>query len=201
MVKALFEVARCLQPVVIFIDEVDALLTQRSDSEHESTRRIKTEFLAGLEGVSTAQDERLLVIGATNRPQELDEAARRRFVKRLYVPLPNEEARQHLLVTLLRKEKHSLSEEEIKQIAQNTDGYSGADMHNLCKDAAFEPVRSVVSYSSDDVQKLTREELGPITFGNFLTVLEHVKPSVAQSDLVIYEEWNQKFGSVSAPRK
>lgn len=78
---------------VIFIDEIDSLLSQRSDSEHESSRRIKTEFLVQLDGATTDNDERLLVIGATNRPQELDEAARRRFTKRLYIPLPVFEVR------------------------------------------------------------------------------------------------------------
>lgn len=73
---------------MIFIDEIDSLLSQRSDTEHESSRRIKTEFLVQLDGATTDNDEKLLVIGATNRPQELDEAARRRFVKRLYIPLP-----------------------------------------------------------------------------------------------------------------
>ncbi|CAG9829809.1 unnamed protein product [Diabrotica balteata] len=76
---------------VIFIDEVDSLLSQRSDTEHESSRRIKTEFLVQLDGATTDNEERILVIGATNRPQELDEAARRRFVKRLYIPLPEYE--------------------------------------------------------------------------------------------------------------
>jgi SpoVK/Ycf46/Vps4 family AAA+-type ATPase len=87
---------------VIFIDEIDSLLSQRSESEHESSRKIKTEFLVQLvstrdslfgmkyfifllfqDGATTSQDDRLLVVGATNRPQELDEAARRRLVKRL----------------------------------------------------------------------------------------------------------------------
>lgn len=88
MVRALFSVARVHQPAVIFIDEIDSLLSQRSDSEHESSRRIKTEFLVQLDGATTDNEERILVIGATNRPQELDEAARRRLVKRLYIPLP-----------------------------------------------------------------------------------------------------------------
>ena len=65
------------------------MLSQRNENEHESSRRIKTEFLVQLDGATTDNDERLLVIGATNRPQEVDEAARRRFVKRLYIPLPN----------------------------------------------------------------------------------------------------------------
>lgn len=70
------------------MDEIDSLLSQRSDTEHECSRRMKTEFLVQLDGATTDSEERILVIGATNRPQELDEAARRRFVKRLYIPLP-----------------------------------------------------------------------------------------------------------------
>lgn len=86
MVRALFAVARCQQPAVIFIDEIDSLLSQRGDSEHESSRRIKTEFLVQLDGAATSSEDRILVVGATNRPQEIDEAARRRLVKRLYIP-------------------------------------------------------------------------------------------------------------------
>ena len=78
MVRALFAVARVHQPSVVFIDEIDSLLSQRSESEHEASRRIKTEFLVQLDGATTEGDERILVVGATNRPQELDEAARRR---------------------------------------------------------------------------------------------------------------------------
>lgn len=88
MVRALFTIAAVHQPSVVFIDEIDSLLSQRSESEHESSRRIKTEFLVQLDGAGTKSDERILVIGATNRPQELDDAARRRLVKRLYIPLP-----------------------------------------------------------------------------------------------------------------
>ena len=78
MVRALFAVARVHQPSVVFIDEIDSLLSQRSESEHEASRRIKTEFLVQLDGATTEGEERILVVGATNRPQELDEAARRR---------------------------------------------------------------------------------------------------------------------------
>ncbi|KAK9762222.1 Fidgetin-like protein 1, variant 2 [Basidiobolus ranarum] len=78
MVRALFTVARCHQPAVIFIDEIDSLLTQRTDGEVEASRRIKTEFLIQFDGCGTTTDEdRILIVGATNRPQEIDEAARR----------------------------------------------------------------------------------------------------------------------------
>ncbi|KAK7235626.1 AAA-domain containing ATPase [Aureococcus anophagefferens] len=90
----MFAVAGHKEPSVVFIDEVDSLLSQRSSDENEASRRLKTEFLVQLEGAGSATlvepAKRVLVVGATNRPQELDEAARRRFVKRFYVPLPDD---------------------------------------------------------------------------------------------------------------
>ncbi|KAM6549588.1 hypothetical protein CsatB_021264 [Cannabis sativa] len=89
LVRALFGVASCRQPAVIFVDEIDSLLSQRkSEGEHESSRRLKTQFLIEMEGFDSGS-EQILLIGATNRPQELDEAARRRLTKRLYIPLPS----------------------------------------------------------------------------------------------------------------
>ncbi|KAH9743508.1 fidgetin-like protein 1 [Citrus sinensis] len=89
LVRALFGVASCRQPAVIFVDEIDSLLSQRkSDGEHESSRRLKTQFLIEMEGFDSGS-EQILLVGATNRPQELDEAARRRLTKRLYIPLPS----------------------------------------------------------------------------------------------------------------
>ncbi|GJW22316.1 P-loop containing nucleoside triphosphate hydrolase superfamily protein, partial [Tanacetum coccineum] len=89
LVRALFEVASCYQPAVIFVDEIDSLLSKRkSEGEHEANRRrLKTQLLIEMEGCDSVNDQ-VLLIGATNRPQDLDEAARRRLTKRLYIPLP-----------------------------------------------------------------------------------------------------------------
>ena len=100
MVKTLFTVARYKQPSVIFIDEIDSLLCSRSEGEQESSRRVKNEFLVELDGAKSNSEERVLVIGATNLPEQLDDAIRRRFVKRLYIPLPNYEGRSQLIKSL-----------------------------------------------------------------------------------------------------
>lgn len=157
MVRALFAVARVHEPSVVFIDEIDSLLTSRCEGEHESSRKMKTEFLVQLDGASTVGQERVLVLGATNRPQELDEAARRRLVKRLYIPLPDQPARLTILSRLLGQERCDLAEEEMRDISEKTQGYSGADMANLCREAAYGPIRSlpmdqIINVRQEDVR-------------------------------------------------
>lgn len=135
MVRALFAVARELQPAIIFIDEIDSLLSERSQSEHEASRRLKTEFLIQFDGLPTgnSENERIVVMAATNRPQELDEAALRRFPKRVYVTLPDFDTRISLLSSLLQKQNSPLSGDELKMLAKLTDGYSGSDLTALAR--------------------------------------------------------------------
>ncbi|XP_003377705.1 ATPase, AAA family, partial [Trichinella spiralis] len=131
LVRALFTVARGRLPAVIFIDEIDSLLTKRTDTEHESSRRIKNEFFTQMEGLGISKEERLLVVGATNRhairkansfvPQELDEAARRRFSRRLYVPLPDVEARSEIVRRLLTNHNNTLTQSDIEQVSSLTE--------------------------------------------------------------------------------
>uniref|UniRef100_A0A8C8R646 Fidgetin-like protein 1 n=1 Tax=Pelusios castaneus TaxID=367368 RepID=A0A8C8R646_9SAUR len=192
MVRALFAVARCQQPAVIFIDEIDSLLSQRGDGEHESSRRIKTEFLVQLDGATTSSEDRILVVGATNRPQEIDEAARRRLVKRLYIPLPEASARKQIVTRLMSKEHCSLREEEIELIVKKSDGFSGADMTQLCREASLGPIRSL---QSTDIATITPEQVRPISFLDFDNAFRSVRPSVSSKDLELYENWNQTFGS------
>jgi SpoVK/Ycf46/Vps4 family AAA+-type ATPase len=110
MVRAMFEVARSRQPSFIFIDEVDSLLSERGGgNEGEASRKLKTEFLVQFDGVNSGDATQLTVMGATNRPQEIDEAARRRFVKRIYIPLPDNNGRLQLLDSLLSKHKVKMS--------------------------------------------------------------------------------------------
>ncbi|XP_022255214.1 fidgetin-like protein 1 isoform X3 [Limulus polyphemus] len=192
LVRALFAVSRCYQPSVIFIDEIDSLLTQRSNTEHESSRRIKTELLVQLDGITTSTDERLLIVGATNRPQELDEAARRRLVKRLYIPLPESAARCHIITRLLSYHNHSLSDDDLDLICQKTEGYSGADMTNLCKEASLGPIRSL---DTSQIQCISPNQVRPINLEDFFHALKQVRASVSDKDMDTYLNWNEKYGS------
>lgn len=194
MVRALFAVARCLQPSVVFIDEIDSLLTQRVDGEHDSTRRMKTEFLVQFDGVATGADDRLLIVGATNRPHELDEAARRRFTKRLYVPLPDHMARKQIILTLMSKAKSGLTDECVEYIVGRTEGFSGADMANLCREAAMASIKPLI-HSKGSARNIGSDDLPSIMREHFDISLGYVKASVSGSDLGKYEEWDLKFGA------
>ncbi|XP_039995077.1 fidgetin-like protein 1 isoform X2 [Xiphias gladius] len=191
MVRALFAIARCHQPAVIFIDEIDSLLSQRTDGEHDSSRRIKTEFLVQLDGAATAAEDRILVVGATNRPQEIDEAARRRLAKRLYIPLPEAAARWQIVTNLMARERNQLREHELESVVTATEGFSGADMTQLCREAALGPIRSI---QLNDIATITADQVRPILYSDFQDALKTVRPSVSSKDLELYEEWNKTFG-------
>merc|ERR1719373_186664 len=142
LVKNLFEMARAKKPSIIFIDEVDSLASKRSDGEQDNTRRIKTEFLVQMQGVG--KDTRgVLTLGATNCPWDLDPAIRRRFVKRIYIPLPEKEARQIMFKIHIGKTPNSLKDNDFSIMADKTEGFSGSDISAVVQDALMEPVRTM----------------------------------------------------------
>lgn len=205
LVRALFGLAKMMAPSIIFVDEIDSLLSQRSGSgDHESTRRIKTEFLiqwsdlqraaAGRESPSGATDRgdanRVLVLAATNLPWAIDEAARRRFVRRQYIPLPEPETRATQLKTLLGQQKHNLTDADILELVELTDGFSGSDITALAKDAAMGPLRSL----GEALLHMTMEEIRPIELVDFKASLQTIRPSVNKEGLKEYEDWARKFG-------
>lgn len=142
LVRTLFDLAREQKPSIIFIDEVDALCGSRTDNESESARRIKTEFLTQMQGVGTNNDG-VLVLAATNIPWCLDLAIRRRFEKRIYIPLPDALARTEIFKLHLGTTPHSLTDNDLRLLGQNSEGYSGADISIVVRDALMQPVRKV----------------------------------------------------------
>jgi SpoVK/Ycf46/Vps4 family AAA+-type ATPase len=147
-----------------------------------------------LDGAGTSSDSRVIIVGATNRPAELDEAARRRFVKRIYIPLPNHAGRHQLLTILLQDVDHSLNEIDLNYVVDATDGYSGADIRSLCTEAAMGPVRELASRKCG-LESITIDEVPPISRQHIEDALEAVPASVNNDDLQHYIDWNSSFGS------
>uniref|UniRef100_A0AAG5CSK6 Spastin n=1 Tax=Anopheles atroparvus TaxID=41427 RepID=A0AAG5CSK6_ANOAO len=195
LVRALFAVARELQPSIIFIDEVDSVLSERSSNEHEATRRLKTEFLVQFDGLpANTEADKIVVMAATNRPQELDEAALRRFPKRVYVTLPDKDTRELLLRRLLQKQGSPLSDADLKRLALLTEGYSGSDLTALARDAALEPIREL---NVEEVKNMDPTKLRSIRESDFHSSLKRIRRSVAPHSLAAYEKWLQDFGDVT----
>ncbi|CAF2920030.1 unnamed protein product [Rotaria sp. Silwood2] len=195
LVRALFAAARELQPSIIFIDEVDSLLTARKESEHDAMRRLKTEFLIQFDGVQTNNDDRILVLAATNRPFELDDAALRRFPRRIYIQLPDIKTREQLLKYLLNKQEHNLTDKNFRWIANETNGYSGSDLTALAKDAAMGPVREL---DVEELKQLSINHIRPISQQDFVQALRKIRASVSPLTLDKYIKWNSTFGDCSS---
>jgi len=123
VVKYLFQMARGEKSSIIFIDEVDSMTGNRSEGENESTKRVKTEFLVQMDGVGNESGNRLLVLGATNLPWELDPAIRRRFERRIYIPLPEFDTRYNLFKKLCEKTPNTLDDDHFRDLAERTEGY------------------------------------------------------------------------------
>jgi vacuolar protein-sorting-associated protein 4 len=140
-VRSLFEMARESKPSIIFLDEADSLCSSRSEGENDSTKRIKTEFLVQMGGMTDMQG--VLVLGATNVPWALDAAIRRRFEKRIYIPLPEQGARANVFKIHLGQTPHQLTGGDFADLGAKTEGYSGADIAIVTREALMSPVRKV----------------------------------------------------------
>uniref|UniRef100_H3GA44 vesicle-fusing ATPase n=1 Tax=Phytophthora ramorum TaxID=164328 RepID=H3GA44_PHYRM len=218
LVKNLFEMAREKKPAIIFIDEIDSLCSSRSEGESDSTRRIKNEFLVQMQGMGNNHDG-VLVLGATNVPWELDPAMRRRFEKRIYIPLPDTDARKVMLGIHLGDTPNELSDSNFTAIAEKTDGCSGSDISVLVRDALMEPLRKCQQAQfftpCPDCKAPCRrcgalrmrlydlpergysdEKLRPpmISMSDFTRVLEHSTATVASDELSQFVKWTQEFG-------
>eukprot|EP00179_Madagascaria_erythrocladioides_P012578 CAMPEP_0198366952 /NCGR_PEP_ID=MMETSP1450-20131203/154939_1 /TAXON_ID=753684 ORGANISM="Madagascaria erythrocladiodes, Strain CCMP3234" /NCGR_SAMPLE_ID=MMETSP1450 /ASSEMBLY_ACC=CAM_ASM_001115 /LENGTH=446 /DNA_ID=CAMNT_0044074421 /DNA_START=126 /DNA_END=1469 /DNA_ORIENTATION=+ len=219
LVRELFAMARAKKPSIIFIDEIDSMASSRSDSESESARRIKTEFLVQMQGVGNDSDG-VLVLGATNIPWGLDSAIRRRFERRIYIPLPDPRARARMFEIHLGKTPHLLSKEDFMYLGQQADGYSGSDISVLVRDAIMQPVRTLQNaqtfkpISVDGAEKwtpcspgdpqgksMTLMQLSPeqlhvpdVTRLDFEKALSSSKPSVSDADIAEHVKFTEEFG-------
>lgn len=223
LVNSLFALAREKAPSIIFIDEIDALCSTRGEGESEMARRIKTEFLVQMQGVNSS-DARVLVLGATNLPYGLDQAVRRRFDKRIYIPLPEQDARAHMFKVHLGDTPHALRQPEFQQLARQTEGFSGSDISVVVKDVLMEPIRKTQDAThfkiirSNGVPmyepcapsehgaipttlaalaeqgKASQVHPPDICFRDFEKVLIKARPTVSKDDLIVFEKYAKEFG-------
>jgi len=191
MVKALFHVANIYQPSIIFIDEIDSLLSERKENDHEASRRLKTEFLVQFDGLNNSPTDRISLIGATNLPHYLDTAALRRFGKRIYITLPDEYARAQIITQCLGEVKHSLTDKEIGKVARSLENYSASDITNLVKEAAMGPFRE---YSDEELRGLSKYDIRAVQMKDFEAAKRTVLASVTNKDVMMYLEWENKLG-------
>lgn len=218
LVRLLFEMARFYAPTTIFFDEVDALGGKRGDSsEHEASRRVKAELLVQMDGVSSstpakdseeadpdappAQPKQVMVLAATNRPWDLDEALRRRLEKRIYIPLPEAPGRAQLFEINLQTV--ALAEDvAIEEFVSRTEGYSGADVTNVCREAAMMGLRKRMQRARKEgvsvaKMQMLKDELDvPVTQDDFMEALRNVQKSVGTEDLEHFANWMREFGSI-----
>jgi len=197
MVRLLFEMARHYAPSTIFFDEIDALMTSRGGgNEHDASRRLKAEMLAQMDGVGTGSGL-VMVLATTNTPWDLDEALRRRLEKRIYIPLPDTESRRKMFDLHLATVK--IEGVDVGVLAERTEGFSGADIKLLCREACMVPMRRLMAtHSPTDIADM--DQRGELTMSvlqeDFDNSLQGINSSVGKADIRKYEEWSKQFGSV-----
>lgn len=189
LIKIMFACARCIQPCIIFIDEIDAVLSTRTSSERDDSRRFKNEFLTHFDGLLCNHEDRVMVLGATNLPQAIDTAALRRFDLRIFLGPPDMAAREILLRRILKEVRHSMSSKEIHHIAELSEQYSASDLGVVTRNAAWLPLGTI---DPNRIPLLKKSEVPLIRSSDFLRVMETFVPSGYQDDIRIIEQWTNQ---------
>ncbi|XP_022763945.1 uncharacterized protein LOC111309229 isoform X1 [Durio zibethinus] len=203
LTKALFSFASKLAPVIIFVDEVDSLLGARGGGfEHEATRRMRNEFMAAWDGLRSKDSQRILILGATNRPFDLDDAVIRRLPRRIYVDLPDAGNRMKILKIFLAQENIGPNF-SFDELANATEGYSGSDLKNLCIAAAYRPVQELLEEEKKGGKNDAAALLRPLNLDDFIQSKAKVGPSVAYDATSMNElrKWNEQYGEGGSRRK
>jgi katanin p60 ATPase-containing subunit A1 len=198
LVHLLFEMARHYAPTTIFFDEVDSLCSSRGAAgEHEASRRVKSQLLIEMDGASSDDPTKLvMVLAATNLPWSLDEAMRRRLEKRIYIPLPNLEGRRALFGLRLKGLKLA-DDVSVDELAAMTEGYSGADISLLCRDAAMMGMRRAIrGLSAEQIRQLKADAIDePLSKTDMTDSIKKINKSVGKQDIEKYMNWMTEFGS------
>ncbi|XP_031104341.1 spastin-like [Ipomoea triloba] len=166
-------------------------MSTRTANENEASRRLKSEFLIQFDGVTSSSDDLVIVIGATNKPQELDDAVLRRLVKRIYIPLPDAGVRRQLLKHRLKGQQFSLPDGDLAKLVKETEGYSGSDLQALCEEAAMMPIRELGS----NILTVKANQVRGLRYADFQKAMTVIRPSLQKSKWEELEQWNREFGA------
>jgi len=165
LAAAVFSLASKLQPSIIFIDEIDVFLQMRSDRDHEVTAMMKATFMSLWDGLVSSKSNRIMVMGATNRPRQIDQAILRRLPIRLHVKLPSHQQRHKILELILKVEKID-KDCNLLEVAKQLEGLSGSDIDEVCRQASVSRVHEHISMNSRDPQN--KQKLRPISHDDLL---------------------------------
>ncbi|KAF8253185.1 AAA-domain-containing protein [Wilcoxina mikolae CBS 423.85] len=165
LVTAVFSLAKKLQPAIVFIDEIDAVLRSRSSTDHEASTMVKAEFMTHWDGLlstnSGGSAAQIMILGATNRIQDIDEAILRRMPKKFSINLPDQTQRKRILKLILKDTMLSPSF-DLEELVEKTAGMSGSDLTEACRDAAMVPVREYIKEKVSQGRKIGEAGLGSI---------------------------------------
>ncbi|PYH97333.1 AAA-domain-containing protein [Aspergillus ellipticus CBS 707.79] len=208
LVNAVFSLARKLQPSIVFIDEIDAVLGTRRSGEHEASGMVKAEFMTHWDGLtsanSTGEPQRVVVLGATNRMQDIDDAILRRMPKKFPVSLPPAAQRLRILSLILKDTKIDRENFDLHYLVKAMAGMSGSDIKEACRDAAMVPVRELIRQKKADGQRMTAvnpEEVRGLCTEDFFTRAGGVRvippPAQVQSKANSEKEWSTESEAAS----
>jgi vacuolar protein-sorting-associated protein 4 len=196
LISSLFKVARLKAPSLIFMDEIDSIATKRGEgAESGGERRVKTQLLSEIQGLKSTHDKPLLVLGATNRPWDIDNAMLSRFEKRVHVPLPDLKARAGIFKIHTEGVNSALTDEDFIELAVRTEGYSGRDIANICREVIMLPVREL---DMSGLLENTDKEVNvrDIELKDFKKTLKKVKPMTNKALMKQYNDWAEEFGEI-----
>ena len=195
--REIFKEAEENAPSIIFIDEIDSIAPKRDEVNGEEERRIVAQLLSLMDGLNSRG--KVVVIGATNRPNSIDEALRRpgRFDREIEIGIPDRDGRLEILQIHTRG--MPLDEDvDLKWLADKTHGYAGADISALTKEAAMAALRRVLPDVDLEAEEIPREVLNNIlvTKDDFRNALKDMQPSTMRE--VLIEKPNVKWEDIGA---
>ena len=191
LVKNLFTSARKEQPAIVFMDEVDALTAERGADQVGGERRLKTQFLIEMDGMKSKKGDHIVVLGATNRPWDLDAAFRRRFERRILVPIPEFEARVRIF-EIHTKGIDLAPDVDFNFLGEKTEGYAGSDIALICREASLQPIREMDASGAIRDKEISAR---PVNLQDFLDALKNIRSVVSPEEQARYIEWDNTHGS------